>query len=100
MSICSGVPKRAVIDVGRTQLSRQMRGSCQSVLCITGETGRRGQLNGPARVPAGEDTMGTDDRPGLSRSRRPAGRVIINIAAQADDAAMETFMPAQRWAAK
>ena len=100
MSTCSDLHERGMIDVGRTQLSGQMRGSGQSVRCITGETGRHGPMNGLARVPAGEDTVGTHDLPELSHNPLPAGHGPTSIAEQASDTATETFMPAQLWTAK
>jgi pimeloyl-ACP methyl ester carboxylesterase len=98
--MCSDVGEHKVIDVGSTRLDRQMRGSGQPVLGITGGIGDPGQWSGIARVLAGEYTVVTYHRRGVSRSPRLAGGSTSGIAEQADNAAMQTFMQAQLWAAK
>jgi pimeloyl-ACP methyl ester carboxylesterase len=76
-----------LVDVGSTELFVSTLGTGPTLLLISGATGTADDWATVARLLADEFTVVTFDRPGISRSPRPAATIAISLAQQADDAA-------------
>jgi pimeloyl-ACP methyl ester carboxylesterase len=76
-----------LIDVGTTTLYREVRGSGPSLLLITGGDGDAGFCSHIAPALAGEFTVVTYDRRGLSRSKQEHGSTVTSVDDHVDDAA-------------
>jgi pimeloyl-ACP methyl ester carboxylesterase len=76
-----------LVDVGSTELFVATAGTGPTLLLIGGATGTADDWSTVASMLADDFTVVTYDRPGISRSPRPAATIAISLAQQADDAA-------------